>query len=242
MVRGFSLALSFGLVVLWLVGLERGGVPWMAWIDLALGVAAFLLAVIVSPRSRASVRVGGPLTLSAGLFVLWLAGVSTASPALWLAWWNFAFACAFLLLGLAASPGETASYGDIAADRRGTYGTRGLPGLWGPLEGGYPYGWGYGWGPYGASPLHFGKGPKGYQRTDEKIREEIHDRLTHNWHLDASEIEVAVAGGEVTLTGWVGTRRDRRLAEEIADSVLGVRDLHNKIEVRRPSLPETKAA
>ena len=39
-----------------------------------------------------------------------------------------------------------------------------------------------------------GRGPKGYRRSDERIREEISDRLTEHDELDASEIEVCRQG------------------------------------------------
>ena len=39
--------------------------------------------------------------------------------------------------------------------------------------------------------------------------------------------------GEVTLTGNVGSRADRRRAEDIADSVSGVRYVMNNLRVRQ---------
>lgn len=41
---------------------------------------------------------------------------------------------------------------------------------------------------------HAGRGPKGYQRSDERIREDVCDRLTEHPAIDASEIEVEVKG------------------------------------------------
>lgn len=76
-----------------------------------------------------------------------------------------------------------------------------------------------------------GRGPKGYQRSDERIREEVNDRLTDDDRIDATGIEVAVANGEVTLTGTVEGRRMKRHAEDIAESVRGVRDVHNQLRV-----------
>jgi osmotically-inducible protein OsmY len=49
--------------------------------------------------------------------------------------------------------------------------------------------------------------------------------------LDAREIDVAVVDGEVTLEGVVSSRAARRLADAIADSVVGVRDVHNALHV-----------
>jgi osmotically-inducible protein OsmY len=76
-----------------------------------------------------------------------------------------------------------------------------------------------------------GRGPKGYQRSDERIQEDVNDRLMANDQLDASEIEVKVKGGEVALTGTVGDRGQKRIAEDIAESVMGVRDVMNQIKV-----------
>jgi hypothetical protein len=80
---------------------------------------------------------------------------------------------------------------------------------------------------------HAGRGPKGYRRSDERIREDVCDRIaTWGW-VDASDVEVHVADGEVTLTGTVRDRRDKRLLEEMADTVPGVHDVHNQVRVRR---------
>lgn len=78
---------------------------------------------------------------------------------------------------------------------------------------------------------HRGKGPKNYRRSDERIKEEINDRLTDEWNVDASDIEVQVFNGEVTLTGFVSDRYQKRKAEEVAESVLGVTQIENRIKV-----------
>lgn len=77
------------------------------------------------------------------------------------------------------------------------------------------------------------RAPKGYKRSDERIREDVNDRLGHEQHLDPSEIEVQVSNAEVTLTGTVESRREKFLAEEIADDVGGVTEVHNQLRVRR---------
>ena len=112
------------------------------------------------------------------------------------------------------------------------------------------YGWGGGWqGGYGprfggrfgrglagavetarAGP-HAGRGPRGYARSDERIREEINERLTDDPDLDPTEILVTVAEREVTLEGEVEDRHSRRLAEDIAWDCSGVRDVHNRLRV-----------
>jgi osmotically-inducible protein OsmY len=78
-----------------------------------------------------------------------------------------------------------------------------------------------------------GRGPKGYQRSDERIREDVCDRLTDAADIDASEIEVNVANGEVTLSGTVRGRDEKRRSEDLAESIGGVRDVHNNLRVAR---------
>jgi osmotically-inducible protein OsmY len=79
---------------------------------------------------------------------------------------------------------------------------------------------------------HAGKGPKGWQRSDDRIREEVNEVLARHPEIDASEIEVRVQNGEVTLTGTVDERRDKRMAEDIVERVFGVKDVENKIKVK----------
>ena len=79
---------------------------------------------------------------------------------------------------------------------------------------------------------HVGKGPKGWQRSDERIREDVNEALTRHPGIDASEIEVRVQGGEVTLTGTVTDRQTKRQAEEVVERVFGAKDVQNQIRVK----------
>ncbi len=85
---------------------------------------------------------------------------------------------------------------------------------------------------------HTGRGPRGYQRSDQRIFEEVCDRLTQDGQLDASEIEVLVANREVTLQGTVNSRQDKRRAEDVVESVAGVEEVHNQLRVRKQGLGE----
>lgn len=80
-----------------------------------------------------------------------------------------------------------------------------------------------------------GRGPKGYKRSDERIREDVSDALMMHPDIDASEIEVKVNDGEVTLTGTVLEREDKYLAEHLCEGVPGVRDVNNSLRVKRAS-------
>lgn len=78
---------------------------------------------------------------------------------------------------------------------------------------------------------HAGRGPRGYTRSDERIREDVCDRLCEHGFVDASDVEVRVASGEVTLLGSVPSRQEKRMAEDAAEQVSGVRQLHNELRV-----------
>lgn len=78
---------------------------------------------------------------------------------------------------------------------------------------------------------HRGKGPRDYRRRDERILEDINDRLCDNAYIDASEMEVSVSSGDVVLAGRVEDRESKRLAEDIAESVAGVQNVENRLRV-----------
>ena len=78
---------------------------------------------------------------------------------------------------------------------------------------------------------HRGRGPSDYTRSDERVREDVNDKLTHDWRLDASRVRVTVKDGEVTLDGKVDSRTAKRRAEDLADDVSGVRHVQNNLRV-----------
>lgn len=78
-------------------------------------------------------------------------------------------------------------------------------------------------------PNHSGKGPKGYRRSDEKIYDEVCEVLTTHYEVDATDIEVEVKDGIVTLDGSVDSRRTKRLAEDIVGEINGVVDVRNNL-------------
>lgn len=80
-----------------------------------------------------------------------------------------------------------------------------------------------------------GKGTKNYQRSDDRISEDVNDRLSDDYYLDASDIEVKVKDKEVTLSGTIRSKYDKRRAEDIADSVSGVEHVQNNLRVSTPS-------
>lgn len=78
---------------------------------------------------------------------------------------------------------------------------------------------------------HRGKGPKDYRRSEDRIREDVCDRLTDDDMLDATNIQVQIQGDNVILSGSVNSRDQKRRAEDLAESISGVRDVENRIRV-----------
>ena len=111
--------------------------------------------------------------------------------------------------------------------------------------GGYSGGMGSysgGFGRYSEQGRHAGRGPKNWQRSDERIREEVNERLTDHPHIDATEIDVQVKSGEVTLTGTVENRHIKRMAEDLAEGVSGVREVHNQLRAQGAVAQQTEMA
>lgn len=79
---------------------------------------------------------------------------------------------------------------------------------------------------------HVGRGPRGYQRSDERIQDELHERLTAHGLIDATDVECRVVNGEVTLVGFVDSRAAKRAAEDLAEDIHGVRQVRNELRIR----------
>jgi osmotically-inducible protein OsmY len=78
-----------------------------------------------------------------------------------------------------------------------------------------------------------GKGPRGYARTDAVLYEEVCEALYRSPHVDASDIEVEVKDGCVFLSGTVESRETKKMAEIEIDSLSGIKDVQNKLQVSR---------
>lgn len=84
----------------------------------------------------------------------------------------------------------------------------------------------------GESGPHAGVGPRGYKRSDARIAEDVVERLTQHSMIDATDINVTVHSGEVTLAGTVESRLMKRMADDAANSVWGVNDVHNQLRIK----------
>jgi sporulation protein YlmC with PRC-barrel domain len=94
------------------------------------------------------------------------------------------------------------------------------------------------------TPSYRGRGPKGYRRSDEAIRDEVCDRLTQAGGVDATNIDVQAIQGQVFLDGNVGDRFQKRIAEDVAFSISGVTDVQNRLRIeeapRRPGAEQER--
>ena len=76
-----------------------------------------------------------------------------------------------------------------------------------------------------------GRSPKNYTRSDERIREDVCDALSNKASIDPADIDVSVQKGEVTLSGTVCNRDERRYAEDCAEYVSGVKHVQNNLRI-----------
>ena len=102
----------------------------------------------------------------------------------------------------------------------------------------------YGYGQESQRQRRAGRGPKGYQRSDERLKEDICERLMNADYIDASDVSVEVKDGKVTLEGTVSQRRMKHAIEDLVDDCIGVKDIDNKVRVSdgEESRPETKTS
>jgi hypothetical protein len=79
---------------------------------------------------------------------------------------------------------------------------------------------------------HSGRGPQGWQRSDDRIREDVNEALSQHGWLDATNVNVDVHNGMVTLTGTVENRYAKRMAEDALENISGVSDVQNNLRVQ----------
>lgn len=96
----------------------------------------------------------------------------------------------------------------------------------------------YGHGAYGQSGMQGrqsqrGKGPRNYSRSDERITEDLNEQLSQDDEIDATDINVSVSNGEVTLEGTVEQRWIKHRIEDLAERCSGVKEVENRIRVKR---------
>lgn len=78
-----------------------------------------------------------------------------------------------------------------------------------------------------------GRGPKGWKRSDERIKDEVCSALKHSLEVDASELEVDVKDHCVYMKGSLPTKGMRIVAEDLVGSVPGVEDVFTQIKIKK---------
>jgi hypothetical protein len=93
----------------------------------------------------------------------------------------------------------------------------------------------------GGQDSHVGRGtfpqpataraPKGWTRSDDRILDDVVDRLTRDPDVDVSEVTVQVQQGRAVLEGTVPHRAIKHRIEDLVDGCAGVREIDNRIRV-----------
>lgn len=83
-----------------------------------------------------------------------------------------------------------------------------------------------------------GRGPKGYQRSDELLKEIICEELTDDPFIDARNVSIEVSGGEVTLRGTVEARQQKYAIEDAIADIAGVTQIRNDLSVMSPDIED----
>ena len=119
-------------------------------------------------------------------------------------------------------------YGGQYGQPRGQYGGQYEGQYGGGQYGGGPGSYYGGLGGFGEQGRYAGRGPKSWQRSDDRIKEDVNERLTEHPQIDATEIDIQVRNGEVTVSGSVEDRRIKRMVEDLIEGVSGVKEVHNQ--------------
>ncbi|HEX2494119.1 MAG TPA: BON domain-containing protein [Steroidobacter sp.] len=77
-----------------------------------------------------------------------------------------------------------------------------------------------------------GRGPKGYERSDERLKEIVCERLSDDARIDASDVEIEVDQQVVRLRGTVPERHTKHQIEDLIERCGGVKDIDNQLRVR----------
>lgn len=83
------------------------------------------------------------------------------------------------------------------------------------------------------APLYTRQTPKGYTRSDERIKDDVCERLYHANDIDLADVTIESRNGTLVLDGTVPERRMKHRIEDIAEQCIGVSDIENRIRVSR---------
>lgn len=91
-------------------------------------------------------------------------------------------------------------------------------------------------------PRWRGRTPKGYVRSDERIKDDVCERLCHSSDIDVSEVSVEARNGTIVLEGSVPDRRMKHRIEDICEECIGVNDVDNRIRIARDRADASREA
>lgn len=77
------------------------------------------------------------------------------------------------------------------------------------------------------------QGVKGYTRSDERIKDDVCERLYNEGRIEVRDVSVEVTDGKVMLEGTVPNRHMKHQIEDIVDQCIGVKEVENHIRVSR---------
>jgi osmotically-inducible protein OsmY len=84
------------------------------------------------------------------------------------------------------------------------------------------------------------RGRKAYQRSDDRTKELLCERLREDPHIDPSEVTITVQGGKITLEGTVDSRQTKNAIEDIAEQ-FGTQDVQNNLRVQTTGPADRRA-
>jgi hypothetical protein len=102
MVRTWMIVLGFALALLWLLGLAADRQVTLLWFDAVAALLSFAAAGLIDEHDLGARRAGAPAVLGFGLAAVWIAGLAMRAPP-WAVWANFALACGYFGLAIAAA-------------------------------------------------------------------------------------------------------------------------------------------
>lgn len=70
---------------------------------------------------------------------------------------------------------------------------------------------------------------------DATIQAKVKSELVDDPRIDADAVNLEVRRGVVRLVGWVGSENERKVVEDLAWGVSGVRDVDNRLRLREVS-------
>lgn len=77
----------------------------------------------------------------------------------------------------------------------------------------------------------FGKGPKNWKLSDEKLKIKVSEVLLHSSEVDPSQMTVQVKDKVVTLKGLIRSEGMKTVAEDLVLSIPAVEDVDNQLRV-----------